>query len=32
MGAILVTSPKDITDLSDIGIKDLDNSEIDMEM
>lgn len=32
MGAILVTSPKDITDLSDIDIKDLDNSEIDMEM
>ena len=32
MGAIIVTSPKDITDLSDIDIKDLDNSEIDMEM
>ena len=32
MGAIIVTSPKDITNLSDIYIKDLDNSKIDMEM
>lgn len=32
MGAIIVTSPKDITGLSDINTKDLDNSEIDMEM